>query len=361
VSSGIGSAGLRRAWWIAVFVAAVIESSTAHAQQAAPDGKVAAQALFDEAIKLMQAGSFSQACPKLAESQKLDPAVGTLLYMGECYEHNGQFASAWAAFNSAESAARHSKQPEREKTARERAAMLEPRVSKLMVVVPDEAAAPGLEVTRDGLPLGSAAWGVAIPIDPGEHVVEVRAPGKKPLRKTVTIAANGATLKVVLPALEAEPSGLPPAAPIAAPKESNPGPPAARSTAPVRPRDEPPHAERGGTQRTLGTVTGILGAAGLAVGAVFGIRSQSKDDQAMKDYCSPGAPPECDPRGLELKDEAKSAATIANVGFIGGGSLLLVGVLLHATAPSPSPKRSSVSMAPSWGPGAGAVTIRGSW
>ena len=163
--AAVGSSGLRRAWWIAVFVAAAIESSTAHAQQSAPDNKVAAQALFDEGLKLMQAGSFSQACPKLAESHKLDPAVGTLLYMGECYEHNGQFASAWAAFNSAESAARNARQPEREKTARERAAMLEPRVSKLTVVVPEESSVPGMEVTRDGLSLGSAAWEVAIPVD----------------------------------------------------------------------------------------------------------------------------------------------------------------------------------------------------
>ena len=185
--------------------------------------------------------------------------------------------------------------------------------------------------------------------------------GKKTLRKTITVAANGATFKVVLPALEEDRPAAAPTAPSPSQQESRSEPTTAGHTAPVQAREEPPVAERGSTQRTIGTVTGILGAAGLAVGAAFGIRSQLKDDQAMRDYCTRGSPPECDPKGLELKDDAKSAATIANVGFIGGGGLLLVGILLHATAPSPRPRRSAVSVLPAWMPGAGGMTIRGSW
>lgn len=351
--------GLRSSRWMAIVAAVAIASSTADAQQS-PDNKVAAQALFDEAIKLMEAGDFSQACPKLSESYKLDAAVGTLLYMGECYEHNGQFASAWAAFNSAESLARNASQTGRERTARERAAMLAPRVSKLIVEIPNEAVVPGMEVIRDGLVLGSAAWGVAIPVDPGEHVLEVRAPGKKPFRKSIAIASNGATVKFVVPVLDSEPSAPPSPAPTPSQQWSRPAPAAAQTAAPAA-GEKPLAAERGGTQRTIGTVTGILGAAGLTVGAFFGVRSQTKDDRAMRDYCTAGAPPECDPMGLELKNEAKSAATIANIGFIGGGGLLLVGILLHATAPSPGPRRTAVSLSPSWTPGAGSVTIRGAW
>ena len=90
--------------------------------------KAAAQSLFDEGRKLMTEGKFAQACPKLAESQKLDPGVGTQFNLADCYERLGQTASAWAGFLEAASTAKSMGQGEREKVARERAAAW-PRVS----------------------------------------------------------------------------------------------------------------------------------------------------------------------------------------------------------------------------------------
>lgn len=366
---GPGSArrARRRAGWLGVIVLLLMIGADASAQSAG-DSKVAAQALFDEAIKLMKDGGFAQACPKLAESHKLDPAVGTLLYLAECYEHNGQFASAWATFLSAESAARKSGHAEREKTARERAAILEPRVSRVMVVVPEEATVAGLQVTRNGVALGSAAWGVGIPVDPGEYTIEATAPGKKTWRRPVIVAANGSTLKVVVPALDDDGSAIaPPVQSAAQPGAPPPVVEASRteSASGQRRVGSTEASERGGVQRTLGTVTGILGATGLAVGAVMGVRAQAKDDQAMRDYCTRGTPTECDQAGLDLKEEAKSSAKLANIGFFAGGGLLFVGILLHATAPSARPRRTaapdSVAISPSWGPGTGMMTIRGAW
>jgi tetratricopeptide (TPR) repeat protein len=66
--------------------------------------KAAAQTLFDEGRKLMAKGMFADACPKLAESQKLDPGVGTQFNLSDCYEKMGQTASAWAGFLEAASA-----------------------------------------------------------------------------------------------------------------------------------------------------------------------------------------------------------------------------------------------------------------
>src|SRR5436305_1863991 len=81
-----------------------------------------AQALFEEGRRLMAAGKYAEACPKLAASQKLDPGAGTLLNLASCYEKAGQNASSWATFKEAAAAARQSGHADWEKAAREKAA-----------------------------------------------------------------------------------------------------------------------------------------------------------------------------------------------------------------------------------------------
>ena len=65
-----------------VFVLAmvVLAPASAFAQLSAQD-KAVADSFFNEGIKLLRAGKFVDACPKLAESERIDPAVGTALYL----------------------------------------------------------------------------------------------------------------------------------------------------------------------------------------------------------------------------------------------------------------------------------------
>src|SRR5262245_8654591 len=131
-----------------------------------PNDKLTAEALFSEGRKLMAAGNFRQACPKFEASLKLDPGVETMLNLGDCYEKNQQSASAWTQFREASSAARAAGSKEREELARQRTAALEPKLSRLTIVVGTQS----VHVSRDGSPVEPAAFGSALPVDPGRHV-----------------------------------------------------------------------------------------------------------------------------------------------------------------------------------------------
>src|SRR6266481_6114613 len=102
----VTSAWIRAALTVAVALALSRESGAA-----TPSESAAAQALFDKARQLMAAGKYTLACPKLEESQRLDPSTGTLLNLGSCYEHEGRIAAAWTKFLEAEASARASGNP----------------------------------------------------------------------------------------------------------------------------------------------------------------------------------------------------------------------------------------------------------
>jgi hypothetical protein len=94
--------------------------------------KATAQALFEDALQLMGAKRYREACPKLEESERLDPALGTRFRLSECDEAVGRLASAWAGFLEVADLAHGSGQTDRENVARARAASIEPKLSRVI-------------------------------------------------------------------------------------------------------------------------------------------------------------------------------------------------------------------------------------
>jgi serine/threonine-protein kinase len=320
------------------------------APAAAQTDKAAAEALFDQGVRLMKQSSFPEACPKLEESNRIDPAVGTLLYLGECYERTGKTASAWATFREAASLANTSGQADRARVASSRAQELEPKLSRLSVeLAPEVTRVPGVVVKRGQQRIEPQLYGVPLPVDPGEYRVEVSAPGYETWSTPISVAAGGASASVRVPGLVKSADAPAPAGPAAA--------------AAAGPREQPQNAAASSnakpqgmtTQQTLGLVSGGIGVVGLGVGTFFGIRAISRNNQA-EDHCPKGNL--CnDQEGVELTDKARKDATISNIGFITGGVLLATGAVLYFTG---GPKTGdSVALVPLLAPGTAAASVSG--
>jgi hypothetical protein len=307
-------------------------ASVAGAQSGGDARGAAAQALFDQARELMAQGRAAEACPKLEESQRLDPAGGTLLNLADCYEQTGRIASAWSTYLNAAAASRASGHAQREAAAREFAEALAPRVPRLAIVVVPEARRVGLEITRDGAVVGEPQWDVPVATDPGRHEVIARAPGHQPWSHFVELREEGKTVRVDVPALE----------PLARAD--------AEGTATGADGGEAPSGGLG-TQRVLALVAGGLGVVGLGVGTVFGLKSMS-DKSAADEFCDGRA---CtDQRGLELRSDALAAGTLSSVGFAVGLAGLAAGAALWFTVDD-GPESVAVGVRPD------GVAVRGAW
>lgn len=303
--------------------AALVHAGSAAAQPS-PETRTTAVTLFDEARKLMTAGKYAEACPKLDESQRLDPGVGTLFNLSDCHEHVGRTASAWTGFREVAASSAASKQPEREKAARARAAALEPKLTRMRLVVQ---AAPGLEVTRNGVVVGAPSYSVGIPVDPGKYTVRATAPGKEPWQTSVTVEGEGAVVNVEVPALVDSSS---PAAPPAVPSVP-PSTPGSSAVAPPPPVTTPPPdtASPRGWQTPLGAVALGLGVAGLGVGTALGFVAKSTAEDAE---CNEND--ECTQAGLDTRSDARGQGNVGTGVFIAGAALAVGGVILLITAPS---------------------------
>jgi hypothetical protein len=265
--------------------------------------------------------------PEAGDLAAAGPGIGTLIRLGYCLEHVGRSASAWSAYHDAEALAVRAND-KRAGDAATRAKALEPRLSRLLIAVTSPA--PELKVLRDGKPLDAGLLGTAVPVDPGEHVIEASAPGRQSWKGSARVSAAPGTTTIAVPALAIAidvPIG---SAPTAVPPYWN-------------------------GQRIAGAVLGGAGLAGVIVGSVFGAKTFSKNDASMP-YC-PTVPTMCYSPGVTLRNDAYSAATVSTVAFVVGGVAIAGGALTFFTAT----KRAGVEVQPAAGPGVASMTVRGSW
>jgi hypothetical protein len=268
------------------------------------DPSALAEALFRNGRDLMAEGRFPEACPKFAESQRVDPKPGTLINLALCHEKTGRTASAWAEYLEVAESARRAGQVERETVAREHARLLE---SALPHVVVDADPSYGAQVVLDDRPLGPGAFRTPIPIDPGDHVIRATAWGRKPFSEAFVVPTGSGTRTLRLPAL------APSRGPVPFLGTAVPGP-----EVPAEPQ---PWLD---ARRAWGLVAGGAGLALVGAGAFFGLRAfsdkRTADNECNADFCTQ--------LGLNAIGAMKTAEAISTVSVAAGITALSGGAYL---------------------------------
>jgi len=241
-----------------------------HAQNAT------AEELYREGVAQFENGNYDAACQAFADSYRAEPLPGALFTLATCEMRAGRLASAATRYQEFVSlvatlpAEQQQAQRERREVAeRERSALLG-KVPYLRIVA--TALLQGSAVIKlDGVALDQARLGVELPVDPGEHLIQVVAADGTSSEVRVSLAAQEHKSVVLSPvgvaAARVETTQRAPAPERKSVAESEPSPPIAAYVA-------------------LGV--GILG---VGVGSVAGVRALDHkgavDDECDGTACSP--------------------------------------------------------------------------
>lgn len=264
-----------------------------------------ADALFTEGKAAMRAGTYDVACTKFAESDRIDPAPGTLRNLAECEEKRGHLV---VAAKQLRQAIERKPEPDILQLCEKQLSSLEQRTPKLMVRLPQNAP-PGSVAKLDGveLPPGDKNAGLTVPVDPGTHAVKLLAPGRYATEETVAVR-EGQTERVFLV--------------LGAAREG-----AGEATTEA--------VESASGQRTFGYVAAGVGVTGVAV-AVYSYLKLSSQAAACKS---------AETVTEECREQSKSSNPLQLTEKVGAGigvlGLAVGGYLLFSTD---SPGMSSISM-----------------
>jgi hypothetical protein len=261
-----------------------------HAQSAAEPRNERAERLFREGRAALKQEVYDVACVKLAESERLEPAVGTLLNLAVCFEKREQRAAAWSAYRDALELARESDSDDAQRFARQQIATLEADLVRVTLVSPPSPP-PGMSLALDGTPLAAERWQRPLALELGVHVIEATAPGRRPWSRTV-VALQGGTERVVViqpPALLTEP-----------------GRPSLGAQPPA------PQPRSPSVFQARWVVPGAIALVGLAATAYFGASAASAW-QTRRAHCPGHA---CDSTAVDASERAARFARLADVSAV---------------------------------------------
>jgi hypothetical protein len=255
-----------------------------------------ADRIFDQGRKAAERGDFPEACRLFASSFRLDPAVGTLLNLGDCSHHQGLLQEAFDYYDAARSRMKDS--DDRLPLLRERIHRLEQDGGRLSLHL-TRAAPPSTVVTLDDV-VFDAKRTVPYRVSKGPHVILVTAVGYRGSKYTVDVAAGETKSFDIGPGEELE------------------------SVLPGAPATDAPTGSSGGALRIAGFATLAAGVAGIWTGSIAGVVALDRKSVQSRNCDAQNA---CNAQGVDAAQSGARWATVSTVAFAVGAGVAALGAV----------------------------------
>jgi hypothetical protein len=275
--------------------------------EATPEALAAARALFTEGIELEKAGQWEEALAKFEKVAAVKMTPQVRFHIALCHEHLGRLVDAVNGFELAEQEARAAGQRARDvlENAPKRAAALRDRVAHVVLHVDGQVRTSKIYI--DSKEVALALVDTSIPVDPGDHVIEVRRDSEVTFTEELSFD-EAQTRELNLEINDPEPPPPPP-------------PPTPDPT--VEPQPKPPVTVDEGPPQWIAYVVAGAGAAVVGGAGILWLLRQS----TLRNISS-----ECEDPGFQNCDPASAGdADLARQYDIGSKVALGVGLAGVAT------------------------------
>jgi hypothetical protein len=302
----------------------------------------AARTLAHEGIRLADAGLCEEAIDKLVRAEKLYHAPVVLGRLGECLVARGKLVEGTETLRRVLREPLPPNPPAVLLKAHERAQSVldkaKGRIGALNIGVKGPSDTTSVVVSVDGDPMNVALLEIDRPTDPGEHLIEARAPGFSSASARVSLGPGAR--QIVNIELVPDPNAVAIAEtpafaePSPASASQPPAPAASPPDAPTTESAPKPEAPNLVPAYVAWGVSGVL----LGAGTVLGIMALDRKGD-LEDECSGNVCPES---ARDHLDSARGIGTLATLSFIGAGAALGVGTFLYFNATSDSESEGGV-------------------
>jgi hypothetical protein len=292
--------------WIALALT-IGQSSGARAEEPPLTG----EELFRKGRVAMGEENYDLAFHYFEQSQRVDPALGTLLNMAVCDEKQGRIGAALARMRDALIQAPPT--DKRRTLISGRIVELEKRLARLTLRY-DASMGGGVTVAIDGRQIERAELGKELLLDPGPHQLKCAGPRGELCAQSFTLSAGETAERPLVITLPAPVPNVP---------------------APTETKAPPPPSTRGST---LAYGLGALGIAGIGVGLAAGLVVIEKKN-FVTEHCNPRG---CDPDAVAAASSGKTYSWVSTVAM--GTGIVALGTSAYLLLSAPISKGSMTAI-----------------